>query len=867
MNRTCPIACAVATLAFSGALAAARTPPVPQSVSSSLENAPAVAVEILEDVPAGKELEPLELAPTASYTEPAYAFPALPTSYSVNALPLDRSVPFVLRAGFERSFPPGQYQVRLRARGASRLLLDGRPLLTTGPQKANTTGDDPVPPPIVRDGTPLRPAPHGHQDLTASLTLDAAPHRFTLQAVIGGKGLIPTPGELCVSIGRKGEVPRLLGPDSAPLLTDEAWERHAAEAAARHRSADVAARRELSRGVVASWEERHRKVREWLSGSPSPKLPALPPGATVRTPVDRFIASRLGARGRKPTAPLSDLAFLRRLSLDTTGLIPTPAEIRAYLADPAAARRQRAVDRYLASPGWADHWVSYWQDVLAENPGILKPDLNNTGPFRWWLHQSFTDNLPFDRLASELVEMGGSSYQGGPAAFGQATLNDSPMAAKGHILAQAFLAQNLACARCHDAPGHPFKQRDLFSLAAMLDGKPVSVPQTSTVRLVEGFRKPNVTVTLHPGEPVAPEWPFPDLAPREPAVGIPAQTKVASRARLAAVLVAPENERFAQVLVNRVWKRYLGQGLVEPADDWLNAVPSHPELLRYLAREFVAGGYDLKRLARLILTSDAYQRRPAASAGEAPEERLFAGPYRRRLTAEQLVDSLHRAAGKQLATEPLNLNPMGDRPLSQFLDLGCPGRAWEFTALSNERDRPALALPRSQAVIDVLTTYGWRQSRQNPVTVRDDAPSPMQTLILANGSMGARIVRLSDDSAVTELFLEGRPLPQLVRELFLRVLSRPPSQNEAAATEAYLRPFFAGRVVKGARKQISAFRSDPRVSWSNHLSAEATVIRMEEERRLRLGDQPTGRLTAGFRERAEDVLWALVNSPEFVMVP
>src|SRR6185369_14006664 len=135
------------------------------------------------------------------------------------------------------------------------------------------------------------------------------------------------------------------------------------------------------------------------------------------------------------------------VSLDASGLIPTPAEIRAFLADPPAERRSRAVERLLASPSWADHWVSYWQDVLAENPGILKPTLNNTGPFRWWLHEAFLDNWPIDRFVTELVLMDGSRMYGGPAGFGMATQNDAPMAAKAQILARAFLGVELACAR------------------------------------------------------------------------------------------------------------------------------------------------------------------------------------------------------------------------------------------------------------------------------------------------------------------------------------------------------------------------------------------------------------------------------------
>src|SRR6185436_2833707 len=177
--------------------------------------------------------------------------------------------------------------------------------------------------------------------------------------------------------------------------------------------------------------------------------------------------------------------------------------------DRSPNRRARAIDHMLADPRWADNWVGYWQDVLAENPGILKPMLNNTGPFRWWIHESFLDNKPMDRFATELVMMEGSQYYGGPAGFGVATENDVPMAQKAQIVAQAFLGMQLQCARCHDAPYHDFKQQDLFSLAAMLKRGPQGVPASSSIptnaNVVVGRR---VKVTLAPGAKVAPAWPF-----------------------------------------------------------------------------------------------------------------------------------------------------------------------------------------------------------------------------------------------------------------------------------------------------------------------------------------------------------------------
>jgi hypothetical protein len=427
----------------------------------------------------------------------------------------------------------------------------------------------------------------------------------------------------------------------------------------------------------------------------------------------------------------------------------------------------------------------------------------------------------------------------------------------------------MACARCHDAPFHPFKQKDLFSMAAMLNGKPVKLPVTSTVPMVEGARRPVVSVTLKPGELIKPEWPFHNLMAHADTGWLPEGGSVPTRRALAAMIVSPENERFAQVAVNRVWKRYMGVALVEPVDDWSRSKASHPELLEYMGREFARNGYDMKYIARLIFSSHAYQRTPDRGLSEQTEwkARIFAGPARRKMTAEQLVDSLHRSVGKDMHCEELNLNPAGDRAPNQFLNMGKPERAWQLTALSNERDRPALALPIAQSLIDVMSAYGWRQSRQNPATTRDDAPSPMQTLVLANGILGTRMARLSDDSEMTQLSLKEQPLKDLIQETFLRVLSRPPSASEGRMFEEMLSGTYASRVVKGAAAAASSMKTDSRVSWSNHLSAEATLIRMEEERRLRMGDEPTHRLTKEFRERFEDALWALLNSPEFVVLP
>ncbi len=571
-----------------------------------------------------------------------------------------------------------------------------------------------------------------------------------------------------------------------------------------------------------------------------------------------------------PTPQSEDLVFLRRLAIDTVGVPPTEEEIADYLATPEADRRAAAIDRFLADDRWADNWMGYWQDVLAENPNIINPTLNNTGPFRWWIHESLLDNKPLDLFVTELVRMEGSERFGGPRGFGTASNNDVPMAAKGIIISSAFLGVQMKCARCHDAPAHEWMQEDLFQLAAMLGEKSIKLPMSSSVpmdKLHERARKPLIQVTLKPGTSVAPGWPFADFVDGARGTEL-AQNPDSKRDQLAALVTAPENERFAQVMVNRIWQRFMGRGIVATVQDWEKEAASHPGLLKWLGRELVASGYDTKAIARLIFSSHAYQR--ATDPRLQNPSPLYIAPSPRRLQAEQVVDSLFSATGTPFDLEEVSLDIDSVRVMNNSITLGKPRRAWMLASSSNERDRPSLSLPRISAVTGIMRTFGWRGARQDPQSVRDTDENVLQPANLANGTMGVWLTRLSEDHAITAMVQEDQSVETLVDRLYLRLLTRKPSAAEKDRYVKYLSEGYDTRVIpEKDRKVEKTGKREPErfVSWSNHLDGAANTLATQKEAAARAGAAPTNALQDDWRLRMEDVLWAMLNAPEWIYTP
>lgn len=834
----------------------------------------AVLVEVFHGIPDKFHWKFSVPEPYEKFEWPLFALLELPQVYTAHGVRGDRSNPLLVRMSGMVTWPAGEIRLRLRSRSAANLTIDGQVVASAPFPKQLGDGSDgngglyPVP---GDDPAALHEVATGDQEVLATFTATGQPQRVQIDYFCGGNKRRPELGEALLAWGPAAsqEIEQIVGFGATAPLTNAGWWQLSAELQARLTAFDRERRAAASADWTAYWDRRHAAARQFLEQLPAVSIPVLPSGYTANNPIDHFIARTL-AEAQVTAQPLiDDWAFLRRATLDVIGTVPTPAMIQEYFSDPAEQRRELLIDRLLAHPGWADHWVGYWQDVLAENPNVINPTLNNTGPFRWWLHESFSDNKPFDRFATELVLMEGSTHYGGPAGFSLATQNDAPMAAKAHILAQAFLGMEMKCARCHDAPYHDFAQRDLFSLASMLNRKPVSVPATSTIPGdPAALQSLLVKVTLKPGEPVPAEWPFAERFSGHLSNDMLANPED-RREQLAAIMTAPGNQRFNQVIVNRVWRRYLGRGLVEPVDDWETFAPSHPELLNYLEQQFVAGGSDLKSLARLILSSQIYQRQTDSQAGiDERRARLLAGPPPRRMTAEQVVDSLFALSGKPINVEPMNIDVDGMRSYESSLNLGPVSRAWQFTSMSNERDRPSLSLPGAQTVVDVLETFGWRATRPDPLTIRPQETTVLQPAILANGVVAKRVTQLSDDSRFTEIALRDLSIDEFLDELTQAILTRLPTSEERAWFREVLSDGYAERRVPGVVPLVRPKRvTSIGVAWTNHLHPEANERKEALKHELDRGDPPTQRLTASWRERAEDVVWALLNSPEFVFVP
>ena len=357
-----------------------------------------------------------------------------------------------------------------------------------------------------------------------------------------------------------------------------------------------------------------------------PRQPALPATADARAhPIDRLLAPYYARHTVVPAAVVDDRTFARRVHLDVLGLLPAPDRVDAFVADRRPDKRARLVAALLADRSqYAAHWLGFWNDLLRNDyrgPGYIDGGRRQISA---WLYTALANNLPYDRFVADLVNPGPASEGFTRGIIWRGVVNASqmpPMQAAQNV-SQVFMGVNLKCASCHDSFINDWQLADAYGLAG--------VYAESALEMVECDRPTGKSAPM--------KFLYPGLATIDPTV-----SRAERLRQLAHAITAPKNGRLSRTIVNRLWARLLGRGLVEPIDD-MDRASWHPDLLDWLAEDLVAHGYDLTHTIAQITTSRAYQSRAldAPGAGTSP---VFRGPAVRRLSAEQFVDGLFTITG------------------------------------------------------------------------------------------------------------------------------------------------------------------------------------------------------------------------------
>jgi WD40 repeat protein/mono/diheme cytochrome c family protein len=463
--------------------------------------------------------------------------------------------------------------------------------------------------------------------------------------------------------------------------------------------------------------------------------------------IDELTAAKWKRMKIEPSDVCSDLDYLRRVYLDLAGMPPTADDVRAFLADQRDSRQKReaVVDKLIGSPEYVDNWTNKWGDLLTVNRKYLGTE-GATG-FRDWIRKEIEANTPYDAFARKVLTASGSNKVNPPASYYK-VLRDPPaiMENTTHL----FLGIRFNCNKCHDHPFERWTQDQYYSTAAYfahveLKGDPASGTQKVGGTAVETGRplweivvdKTNGDV-IHErtGQPSAPEFPYPAKHDTKPS-----ETR---RDALASWLTAPDNAYFARSYANRMWGYLFGIGIIDPIDDIRASNPAtNPELLDYLAQEFVKSGFNVRHLQRLIVTSRTYQLAMNTNAWNEDDKTNYSHALPRRLSAETLYDALVRVTG------------------------------------SKTKGVRAAALPDSGVDLPggFLATFG-RPSRDSACECERTATMQMgPVMALVNGSTIAEAIG-DPGNELAKLVAKEKDDRAVIGEVFLRILNRPASEKE-----------------------------------------------------------------------------------------
>ena len=468
------------------------------------------------------------------------------------------------------------------------------------------------------------------------------------------------------------------------------------------------------------------------------------PNFTPRNFIDQLAGEKWKKLGLKPSTGCDDPTFLRRVTVDLCGRLPTVDESRAYMADMGADKRDRAIERLLASPDYPAYFALKWGSIL-RNSNLAGADRASYA-FHNWLKDMIARNRPYDEFVRGVVAASGE-WADAPAINWFWQSRDDQLHQVTADTAQVFLGLRLQCAKCHHHPYERFTQDDYYGLAGFytrLGRKSFGEPPPY-------FTSPNVTIgERHPitGQQIEPKYLDGAVAKFTP--------EEDPRQALVDWMAKPENPFFSKTMTNRLWGHFFGRGLVHEVDDLRETnPPSNPELLDALAREFREHKFDVKHMIRLIVQSQAYQLSSDPTDDNRKDQQNFARFYARRLPAEVAHDAVEQATGFKT----------------------------NFSNMST--DSRAIDLPHERFGSYFMDTFDRPKRVSGCECERSTSATLSQVLLLSNSDEVEG--KLQNGTArIAKLFEAKRSTPQMIEELYLAAFSRYPTPQEIFTATAYI---------------------------------------------------------------------------------
>jgi len=491
----------------------------------------------------------------------------------------------------------------------------------------------------------------------------------------------------------------------------------------------------------------------------------------AKSKIDHLVFRQWRDLGLVPSKPASDGEFIRRVSVDICGTLPTIEEVKQFVADKRPDKHARLVDRLLRRPEYASYFALKWADIL-QNRGrgySTSKQRPGTALFSGWIRDSIATNKPYDQFVTEIITATGSQITNPPTVWHR-SVRTLPNYVES--VAQAFLGVRIQCAQCHHHPFDRWSQADYYSLAAVFSrvGRKngfadAEVPTNETI-----FLKVTSKPVKHPRSGRV-------MQPRP--LGAPVLSgdlHTDPRLGLARWMTRTNNPFFARTMVNRMWAHFMGRGIISPIDDARSTnPPTNPELLQTLSDEFVASRYDVKQLIRAICTSYAYRLSAIPHPNNAEDTQSFARYYSRRMIAEVLLDGM-----SQVLEVPTDFS-------------GGPGK---FPAGTR-----AIDLPDENVPAHFLDVFGRPARTSACECERGDSPSLAQALELVNSKEIHRKLTHKDGWAA-KLAANKQSHERNTQDIFMRVFARQPTEIEQKTAVEFL---------KSEKDRVSAYQS---LLWS-----------------------------------------------------